>query len=110
MLCPLVGAMIRSMIRSRRHRAIRALVVVALCLLAALAIVTSELTKARVHAIEQFAAGDVRGTARGLQDCEAGPPGGEGARPHYDPGTPPEPVPHRHKRRARDQPRMAVLA
>jgi hypothetical protein len=57
---PTVGAMIRAMIWSRRHRAIRMLVVVALCLSAALAIVTNELTKARVHAIEQFAASDAR--------------------------------------------------
>ncbi|WP_336492692.1 hypothetical protein [Methylobacterium nigriterrae] len=57
---PLVGAMIRSKIWDRRHRAIRSLVIVALCLSAALAIVTSERTKARIRGIEVFAASDAR--------------------------------------------------
>jgi len=49
--------MIRPVIWSR---GIGALVVIALCLSAALAIVTNERTKARVHGIEVFAASEER--------------------------------------------------
>ena len=57
---PTRGAMIRSMIRSRRHRGIRMLVDAAVLLAAALAIVSRARMDCQVRGIEQFAAGDAR--------------------------------------------------
>jgi hypothetical protein len=50
----------RALIRNRPNRATRILIAVALCLVAALVLVSRARMDSQIRGIEQFAAGDVR--------------------------------------------------